>query len=30
MPKRQAASQPTWTEVKAKLVSFDRLDVHLF
>ena len=25
MPRRQAASQPTWTDVKAKLASFDRL-----
>ena len=25
MPRRQEESQPTWTDVKAKLVSFDRL-----
>lgn len=25
MPRRQEGSQPTWTEVKAKLASFDRL-----
>ena len=25
MPKRQEGSQPTWTNVKAKLASFDRL-----
>ena len=25
MPKRQAGSQPTWTDVKAKLANFDRL-----
>jgi hypothetical protein len=25
MPRRQERSQPTWTDVKAKLASFDRL-----
>src|SRR5215813_9134901 len=25
MPRRQEGSQPTWTDVKAKLASFDRL-----
>jgi len=25
MPRRQEGSQPTWTDVKAKLTSFDRL-----
>ena len=25
MPRRQAGSQPTWTDVKAKLANFDRL-----
>jgi hypothetical protein len=25
MPRRQAGSQPTWTDVRAKLASFDRL-----
>lgn len=25
MPRRQERSQPTWTDVKAKLTSFDRL-----
>jgi hypothetical protein len=25
MPRRQEGSQPTWTDVKVKLASFDRL-----
>ena len=25
MPRRQERSQPTWTDVKARLASFDRL-----